>query len=150
MKINKIFKFKTITDGKRKINVKTLIVNIVFLVMLFSAYGLYVFNNQKKPDGDIEISKVMASNKKFDKLKIINVRALRNNGLEQMLFSIKNDTGSDYFKKSAKIVFLDKYGSVQDKVDILIPDIKNGESVDYIYALSKEKFSSYNFVISDK
>ena len=44
----------------------------------------------------------------------------------------------------------DMDGSVQDKVDILIPDIKNGESVDYIYALSKEKFSSYNFVISDK
>ncbi len=138
-------------DLNKKINKKQMIIIIVIFIVIFSCYGIFLFNNKKENvDENIKISKKMKSPKKFDGLDITDIEAFNINGNYQIRINIKNNTSHDYEAKSVFLVFLNKSGDVTEKKGFSIPHLKSGENFVSIYVLPKERFKDYTFLISDK
>lgn len=124
---------------------------IVCLLLIFIVI-FYAFKDSSKVI-DVELSENMTKNKSYDGLVITDIKAkkIKFKGKYEfhIIFSVKNNTNSDYKRKNTKIYFLDKNSNTIEKRDISIPLIDKNKLGYIDVAVSESVFSSDNFKLAD-
>lgn len=119
----------------------------ICLLILFS---VYIYNNKKDFNvKEIKLSDNMTKNKSYDSLVITDIKAKRVNEVNQIMFTVKNNTDSDYKYKNTNIYFLDGNNNTIQKINIAIPNIKKNEEGSVATIVDKQTLKSEDFKIKD-
>lgn len=83
-----------------------------------------ILNDGTKINSSAEFNK----NKKYKKLSISNIQFTSKNGNSALIANVKNDGDTDFKMEEVTIVLLDEKGEEVQKIPVLLPGVKAGET----------------------
>lgn len=133
-----------------KINIKAMAISVIIIIVLFTFYGLKLFNDKENYNGPIKVSNKITTDKKYKNLDITNIKVFKLKKLYHINFDVNNNSKEKFQKQSIKLVFLDENKNVIKKKTITIPETGVGDKNSIDVVISEKETKSDNLLISDR
>lgn len=131
---------------KRELNKRALFSILIFL-LLFTSYGVYLFQTRDVNENDNQLSKKITSNKFYNNLEFKDAEINKTNNITRFAMNIHNNSNTIYEAETIKLVFLSKQGKVVCTLYSVIPEIASYSDARIDTIMENECMDAYTFVI---